>query len=100
MSAAPTAAHAECSVTRSVPWSANARLRMRKHAGEMLGLTLDACLGGDFTLIRASANLVVAGFVAREGMSTFTFVRSLLWGFPLTLVALAIASVYVLLFQV
>src|SRR5918997_1446341 len=63
-------------------------------------LSLGACLGGNFTLIGASANLVVAGLVAREGMTTFTFVRFMLWGFPLTLVALLISSAYVLLFQV
>ena len=63
-------------------------------------LSLGACLGGNFTLIGASANLVVAGLVAREGMTTFTFVRFLLWGFPLTLVAMLISSAYVLLFQV
>jgi len=63
-------------------------------------LSLGACLGGNFTLIGASANLVVAGLVAREGMTTFTFVRFMLWGFPLTLVALAISSAYVLLFQI
>src|SRR3712207_8282944 len=32
-------------------------------------LSLGACLGGNFTLIGASANLVVAGLVGREGMS-------------------------------
>jgi len=63
-------------------------------------LSLGACLGGNFTLIGASANLVVAGLAAREGMSSFTFLRFLLWGFPLTLVALVISSVYILLFQV
>ena len=63
-------------------------------------LSLGACLGGNFTLIGASANLVVAGLVAREGMTTFTFARFMLWGFPLTLVALVISSAYVLLFQV
>jgi Na+/H+ antiporter NhaD/arsenite permease-like protein len=62
-------------------------------------LSLGACLGGNFTLIGASANLVVAGLVAREGMTTFTFFRFMLWGFPLTLVALAISSAYILLFQ-
>ena len=62
-------------------------------------LSLGACLGGNFTLIGASANLVVAGLVAREGMTTFTFLRFMLWGFPLTLVALAISSAYILLFQ-
>src|SRR5918992_1724603 len=62
-------------------------------------LSLGACLGGNFTLIGASANLVVAGLVAREGMTSFTFWRFLLWGFPLTLVALILSSLYVLFFQ-
>lgn len=62
-------------------------------------LSLGACLGGNFTLIGASANLVVAGLVAREGMTTFTFLRFLLWGVPLTLVALVISSAYILFFQ-
>src|SRR5918997_987310 len=44
-------------------------------------LSLGACLGGNFTLIGASANLVVAGLAERSGVS-FTFWRFLLWGFP------------------
>jgi len=63
-------------------------------------LSLGACLGGNFTLIGASANLVVAGLAEREGMSSFSFFRFLLWGFPLTLVALVISSAYILLFQI
>ena len=62
-------------------------------------LSLGACLGGNFTLIGASANLVVAGLAERSGVS-FTFFRFLLWGFPLTLVALCISSVYILVFHV
>ena len=62
-------------------------------------LSLGACLGGNFTLIGASANLVVAGLAERSGVS-FTFFRFLLWGLPLTLVALAISSVYILVFHV
>jgi Na+/H+ antiporter NhaD/arsenite permease-like protein len=62
-------------------------------------LSLGACLGGNFTLIGASANLVVAGLIGREGMK-LSFWRFLLWGVPLTLVALAISSAYVLLFQI
>jgi Na+/H+ antiporter NhaD/arsenite permease-like protein len=62
-------------------------------------LALGACLGGNFTLIGASANLVVAGLVAREGMTGFTFWRFLLWGFPVTLVALVLSSLYILIFQ-
>ena len=62
-------------------------------------LSLGACLGGNFTLIGASANLVVAGLAERSGVS-FTFFRFLVWGFPLTLVALCVSSVYILVFQV
>ena len=62
-------------------------------------LSLGACLGGNFTLIGASANLVVAGLVKREGMTEFTFWRFMLWGFPLTLIALALSSLYILIFQ-
>src|SRR5918993_4275308 len=62
-------------------------------------LSLGACLGGNFTLIGASANLVVAGLAERSGVS-FTFFRFLVWGFPLTLVALCISSAYILVFYV
>ncbi|MDP9481566.1 MAG: ArsB/NhaD family transporter [Actinomycetota bacterium] len=63
-------------------------------------LSLGACLGGNFTLIGASANLVVAGLAGREGIQGFSFGRFMLWGAPLTLVALAISSLYVLVFQI
>jgi Na+/H+ antiporter NhaD/arsenite permease-like protein len=63
-------------------------------------LSLGACLGGNFTMIGASANLVVAGLAEREGISSFSFWRFLLWGFPLTLVALVISSFYILVFQI
>jgi Na+/H+ antiporter NhaD/arsenite permease-like protein len=62
-------------------------------------LSLGACLGGNLTLIGASANLVVAGLAERSGVY-FTFFRFLLWGFPVTLVALSISSVYILVFHV
>jgi Na+/H+ antiporter NhaD/arsenite permease-like protein len=63
-------------------------------------LSLGACLGGNFTLIGASANLVVAGLAGREGIPGFSFGRFLLWGAPLTLVALAISSLYIVVFQI
>lgn len=49
-------------------------------------------------VLGASANLIAAGLVVREGRSSFAFMRFLLWGFPLTLVALVISSLYILLF--
>ncbi|MGD9786825.1 MAG: SLC13 family permease [Sulfuricellaceae bacterium] len=57
-------------------------------------LSLGACLGGNGTLIGASANLVVAGFAERAG-HPIRFVPFLLTAFPLMLLSMAICSVYV-----
>lgn len=57
-------------------------------------LSLGACLGGNGTLIGASANLTVAGIAERSGID-FSFVRYTLYAFPLMLVSVAIAHVYV-----
>ena len=57
-------------------------------------LSLGACLGGNGTLIGASANLTVAGFAERNGVP-FRFVTYTLYAFPMMLVSIAIAHVYV-----
>lgn len=57
-------------------------------------LSLGACLGGNGTLIGASANLVVAGLAAKEG-HPISFVKYLMIGFPLMLVSILISTVYV-----
>ncbi|SFA91114.1 MULTISPECIES: ArsB/NhaD family transporter [unclassified Bacillus (in: firmicutes)] len=57
-------------------------------------LSLGACLGGNGTLIGASANLVVAGIAAREG-HRISFMQFLKIGFPLMLVSIVISTVYV-----
>ncbi|WP_458412424.1 ArsB/NhaD family transporter [Schinkia sp. CFF1] len=57
-------------------------------------LSLGACLGGNGTLIGASANVIVAGIAAREG-NGFSYMDFLKIGGPLTLVALALAHVYI-----
>ncbi|MCP5421132.1 MAG: ArsB/NhaD family transporter [Gammaproteobacteria bacterium] len=57
-------------------------------------LALGACLGGNGTLVGASANLVVAGFAERAGQP-IRFVRFTLMAFPLMLMSIAICSVYV-----
>jgi Na+/H+ antiporter NhaD/arsenite permease-like protein len=57
-------------------------------------LALGACLGGNGSLIGASANLIVAGAAERAG-HRFSFVKFTLIAFPLMLVSVAIASVYV-----
>lgn len=58
-------------------------------------LALGACLGGNGSLIGASANLIVAGMSGKEG-HPIKFVQYLKYGFPLMLLTVAIAHVYVL----
>ncbi len=57
-------------------------------------LSLGACLGGNGTLIGASANLVVAGLAERAG-TTFRFVEFLKVAFPLMLLSIVISHVYI-----
>jgi Na+/H+ antiporter NhaD/arsenite permease-like protein len=59
-------------------------------------LALGADFGGNLTLIGASANVVVAGMSERAGQK-ISFAKFLLYGFPVTFVSLAIATVYVVL---
>ena len=58
-------------------------------------LSLGACLGGNGTLVGASANLTVAGIAERSGVR-FPFVKFLKLAFPLMLLQVAIAQAYVL----
>jgi Na+/H+ antiporter NhaD/arsenite permease-like protein len=57
-------------------------------------LSLGACLGGNGTLIGASANLTVAGLAERNGVP-FKFTTYTLYAFPMMLVSVAISHVYV-----
>ena len=57
-------------------------------------LSLGACLGGNGTLIGASANLTVAGLAERAG-HPIRFMPFLFVAFPLMLVSIAICHVYV-----
>jgi Na+/H+ antiporter NhaD/arsenite permease-like protein len=57
-------------------------------------LSLGACLGGNGTLIGASANLTVAGIGERNGVP-FKFVTYTLYAFPMMLVSVAISHLYV-----
>jgi Na+/H+ antiporter NhaD/arsenite permease-like protein len=59
-------------------------------------LALGACLGGNGTLIGASANLVVAGIAERAGRP-IRFLPFLLTAFPLMLLSIVISSLYVYL---
>ena len=59
-------------------------------------LALGACLGGNGSLIGASANLIVAGFAERAG-HRIGFLRFMAMAFPLMLMSIVIASIYVYL---
>lgn len=59
-------------------------------------LALGACLGGNGTLIGASANVIVAGMSGKEGYP-ITFIQFLKYGFPLMLLSVILASIYVYL---
>jgi Na+/H+ antiporter NhaD/arsenite permease-like protein len=56
-------------------------------------LSLGACLGGNGTLIGASANVIVAGFAERAGQP-IPFLKFMLTAFPLMLLSILIANVY------
>ncbi|CAH0699508.1 unnamed protein product [Spodoptera exigua] len=58
-------------------------------------LSFGACLGGNGTLIGASANVVCAGVAEQHGYR-FTFLQFLKIGFPIMLGNLAVASLYLL----
>ncbi|MFF2527645.1 SLC13 family permease [Brevibacillus sp. NPDC058079] len=59
-------------------------------------LALGACLGGNGTLIGASANVIVAGLASKEGyhIGFFSFMKV---AFPLMILSIMIAHVYVYL---
>jgi Na+/H+ antiporter NhaD/arsenite permease-like protein len=57
-------------------------------------LSLGACLGGNGTLIGASANLTVAGIAERNGVP-FRFLTYTLYAFPMMVVSVLICHVYV-----
>ncbi|AEI45037.1 ArsB/NhaD family transporter [Paenibacillus mucilaginosus] len=59
-------------------------------------LALGACLGGNGTLIGASANLIVAGIAGKEGYP-IKFVTYLKYGFPLMLLSIVLCTVYIYL---
>ena len=60
-------------------------------------LSLGACLGGNGSLIGASANVMVASFADRAGQRIH-FVQFMLLGFPLMLFTILISMIYAALF--
>ena len=60
-------------------------------------LSLGACLGGNGTIIGASANVIVAGLAEKNGYK-LTFVGFMKLAFPLMLISIIISTGYLLLF--
>ncbi|MBL3599041.1 MAG: ArsB/NhaD family transporter [gamma proteobacterium endosymbiont of Lamellibrachia anaximandri] len=59
-------------------------------------LALGSCLGGNGSLVGASANLIVAGFAERAGQP-IRFLPFMLMAFPLMLMSILVSSIYVYL---
>ncbi len=59
-------------------------------------LSLGACLGGNGTIIGASANLIVAGMAAEKGVH-ISFIRYFKLGFPIMLITIVLSTIYVYL---
>jgi Na+/H+ antiporter NhaD/arsenite permease-like protein len=59
-------------------------------------LALGACLGGNGTILGASANVIVAGLASKEGKG-FSYLEFLKIGAPITLISLLIAHLYLYL---
>jgi Na+/H+ antiporter NhaD/arsenite permease-like protein len=62
-------------------------------------LALGACFGGNATMIAAAANVAATGVLDRSGQP-ISFGRFLMIGVPVTLISLAVATLYLVLFQV
>ncbi|MEC3882599.1 hypothetical protein GLW00_15040 [Halobacillus litoralis] len=57
-------------------------------------LALGACLGGNGTLVGASANVVVAGLAASHN-KPIPFIKFSLYGFPVLILSLIVSSIYI-----
>lgn len=55
-------------------------------------LSLGACLGGNGSLIGASANVIVAGIASKEGRP-ISFLRFLIWSIPVMVMSVIIAGI-------
>ncbi len=93
------------SVLDNIPFVAT-MIPLIKSYGEISGidvsplwwaLSLGACLGGNGTLIGASANVIVHGLLTRHGHK-MSFGYYMKIGFPLMIVSIMISTVYLVLF--
>ena len=87
-------------VVDNIPYTATAipvveRLAETGLAADPLwwSLALGACLGGNLTIVGASANIVVANLAARDG-HPITFMQFFRYGFVVVLASLVISTLY------
>jgi len=91
-------------VVDNIPFVATMIPLIKSMAGPMGGseqliplwwsLALGSCLGGNGSLVGASANLIVAGFAERAG-HPIRFLPFMLMAFPLMIFSIAVSTVYV-----
>jgi Na+/H+ antiporter NhaD/arsenite permease-like protein len=62
-------------------------------------LSLGACLGGNGTLVGASANVIVGGMLEKN-KNKLAFLEYMKIGFPLMIISIIIASIYLIIFYV
>jgi Na+/H+ antiporter NhaD/arsenite permease-like protein len=78
-------------------WPHETGLQLLQHPDLMplwWSLALGACLGGNGTAIGASANVIVVGMSEKTG-NKISFGRFLLYGMPIMIMTVAVATVYV-----
>lgn len=62
-------------------------------------LALGACLGGNGTLVGASANVIVSGMLEKHG-NKLGFFRFMKVGFPIMILSVCISTIYLVLFYI
>ncbi len=62
-------------------------------------LSLGACLGGNGTLVGASANVIVAGILKKHNHE-ISFIDYMKIGFPLMIVSVILSTIYLILFYI
>ncbi|MCD6408013.1 anion permease, partial [bacterium] len=75
----------------------SSKLNMTEVNSLWWALSLGSCLGGNGTLIGASANIVIAG-ISEKTSSPIRFRDYLKYGGPLTIISIVLSGIYLLLF--
>lgn len=60
-------------------------------------LSLGACLGGNGTLVGASANVIVSGMLEKHGHK-LSFIEYMKIGFPIMILSITVSSIYLIVF--